>query len=754
VKGRLIVLTVALVALPALHAAAPQGRSTPRSAEGADDANRFDGWAAYGGGPEQMRYSSLAQIDRSNVRRLDVAWTFDSGESGGLQTNPIVVGRVLYTTTPSHKVVALDAATGVRRWTFDSGIEGRGPNRGVTYWASRGGASGSAAREGGAGGERGGPSTGGEARLFTGQGTFVYALDPATGRPVPTFGRDGRVDLREGLGRDPATQSVLLTTPGVVYRDVLIVGGRVSEGLPASPGSIRAYDVRTGAVRWTFHTIPQPGEFGHTTWPTQAWTYTGGANVWAGMAVDVDRGIVFAPTGSAAADFYGANRLGDNLFANSLLALDATTGKRIWHFQAVRHDLWDRDFPAPPSLVTVTRNGRRIDAVAQTTKHGHVFLFDRRTGRSLFPIEPRHYPASTVDGERTAATQPFPTRPAPFARQVLTEDMLTTRTPEASRAVREAFRSFQGGGPFVPFGVGTQTVVFPGFDGGAEWGGSAFDPETGLLYVNANEMAWTGGLAPVEMGGGGAQIYARECATCHRDDRQGAPPQIPSLVGVTDRRPVEELAALVRQGAGRMPGFPSLSPDAVTAVVAYLRTGRSEMESTATLPTAAAPTAAVPTATGLKYRFTGYRKFLDPDGYPAVRPPWGTLNAIDLNTGDYAWTVPLGEYPELAAQGLRDTGSENYGGPVVTAGGLVFIAATAFDNTIRAFDKATGARLWEARLPFAGIGTPSTYQVDGRQFLVVPAAGGKAPPRNADGAPTSGGMYVAFALPPGAGSRR
>jgi quinoprotein glucose dehydrogenase len=376
----------------------------------------YSGWPAYGGGPEQIRYSSLTQIDRSNVTRLEVAWTFDSGETGGLQANPIVVGGVLYTTTPTHKVVALDAATGALRWTFDSGIEGRGPNRGVMYWSS-----------------------GGEARLFSGQGTFMYALDARTGKPVASFGKDGRVDLRERLGRDPATQSILLTTPGVVYKDLVIVGGRVSEGLPASPGDIRAYDARTGDVRWTFHTIPRPGEPGYDTWPKDAWTYTGGVNNWAGMAIDEARGLVYVPTGSASADFYGANRHGDNLYANTLLALDAATGKRLWHFQAVHHDIWDRDFPSPPSLVTVTRDGRRVDAVAQTSKHGFVFLFDRASGTPLFPIEERKAFESTVGGEQAAPTQPLPARPAPFSRQVLTQAMLTTRTPDARKAVLEEF---------------------------------------------------------------------------------------------------------------------------------------------------------------------------------------------------------------------------------------------------------------------------------------------------------------------------
>ncbi|MEO8678064.1 MAG: pyrroloquinoline quinone-dependent dehydrogenase [Vicinamibacterales bacterium] len=664
-------------------------------------------WPAYGGGPEQARYSTIAQIDRTNVAQLQVAWTYDSGESGGLQTNPIVADGIVYTTTPRHKVVALDGATGAVRWTFDSGIDGRGPNRGVARWAADG-----------------------ERRIFTGQGQYIYALDAASGEPLREFGRDGRIDLRDELGREPAAQSVLLTTPGVVYRNLLIVGGRVSEGLPASPGFIRAYDVKTGALRWMFRTIPGKGEFGYETWPAEAWTYTGGVNNWAGMAVDERRGIVFVPTGSAAADFYGANRLGDNLFANSLIAIEAATGKRLWHFQAVRHDIWDRDFPSPPTLVTVTRDGRSIDAVAQTTKHGFLFLFNRENGEPLFPIEYRAFPPSDVDGERASETQAVPLQPVPFARQRLTEEMLTTRTPAAHQAVLEAFRTFRNGGPFTPLSVGKQTVVLPGFDGGAEWGGSAFDPATGLLYVNANEMAWTGGLAPNDGGANGRQVYLRECATCHRDDLMGSPPQIPSLIGVGDRKSAAELTTVVGQGAGRMPAYPALSADVVAALTRYLQTGRSEI------------VADTPSPVAVKYRFTGYRKFLDPDGYPAVTPPWGTLNAINLNTGEYAWAIPLGEYPELAAQGMRNTGSENYGGPIVTAGGLVFIGATSFDRKFRAFDKATGALLWETTLPFSGNGTPSTYEVAGRQFIVVPAGGGKA----AAGVP-SGGVYVAFALP-------
>lgn len=669
-------------------------------------ASASGGWPAYGGGPDQIRHSRLDQINRSNVRRLEIAWTYDSGETGGLQANPIVVDGVLYTTTPRHKVVALDAGTGALRWTFDSTLTLSGANRGVTYWAS-----------------------GDDKRIFTAQDYFLYALDARTGRPVATFGREGRIDLREGLGRPADEQSIRLTTPGIVYRNLIIVGGRVGEGLPASPGHVRAYDARTGKLSWTFHTIPHPIDAGYETWPKDAWLYSGGANNWAGMAVDEPRGIVYVPTGSAAADFYGANRLGDNLYANSLIALEAETGKRLWHFQAVRHDLWDRDFPSPPSLVTVTRGGRRVDAVAQTTKSGHVFLFDRVRGDPLFPIETHKVPPSVVDGEVAADTQPLPAKPAPFARQHLTEDMLTTRTPEAAKAVREAFRGFRNEGPFVPFRVGQETVIFPGFDGGAEWGGSAFDPDTALLYVNANEMAWTGTLAPNVAGSGGRRLYLRDCASCHQDNRRGAPPQMPSLVGVAHRIGEGELSRMIRQGVGRMPGFPTLTSEEVAAVIEYLRTGQDrEVENGSPAPLA------------LKYRFTGYKRLLDPDGYPAIAPPWGTLTAIDLGTGAHVWQVPLGEYPALVAQGIKNTGSENYGGPVVTAGGLVFIGATSFDKKFRAFDKATGELLWEATLPFSAQGTPATYEVAGRQFVVVPSGGGKDKV-------ASGGMYVAFALP-------
>jgi glucose dehydrogenase len=673
-------------------------------------ADKYRGWSRYGGGPEQIRYSSLGQINKTNVKQLEVAWIYDSGESGDLQTQPIVVDGVLFAYTPLQKVLALDAATGRVKWIFDARLQGRGPNRGVMHWP-------------GANGEPG--------RIFAPVSEYLYALELKTGTPIPTFGDGGRLDLRRDLGRDEKDQSVRLTTPGAAYRDLLIIGGRVNEGLPGSPGYIRAYDARTGRLRWTFHTIPHPGEFGYDTWSKDSWTYNGGANNWAGMALDERRGIVYISTGSASSDFYGANRVGDNLFANCLLALDAQTGKRIWHFQIVRHDILDRDPPSPPNLVTVRQNGRTIEAVAQTTKQGDIFLFDRANGKPLFPIEYRKVPGTDVPGEAAADTQPFPTKPEPIARQQLTRDMLTTRTPEAHTWALEQFATFRSEGPFAPLRIGQPTVVFPGYDGGAEWGGQAFDPETGLFYVNANDIAWTGALAPDDAGQSGRSLYLRDCATCHRDDRLGTPPQFPSLVGIAERKSRADIVAAIQKGGARMPGFPNLQPLAVNAIVQYLTTGEDT-------PTAAP----VITSTYVKYRFTGYRKFLDPDGYPAVAPPWGTLNAINLNTGAYAWKIPFGEYPELVAKGMKNTGSENYGGPIVTAGGLVFIGATNHDRKFRAFDKANGELLWETTLPFSANATPATYEIDGRQFVVIGAGGGKT-------RGPAGGVYVAFALPAG-----
>ena len=672
-------------------------------------------WPIYGGPSDNNRYSPLTQINRKNIKQLHTAWTFDTKEPGGLQTSPLEVNGVLYGLTPSQKVFALNATTGKLLWKFDSGIKGTQPNRGLTYWTD-----------------------GKESRIIVGVMNFVYALDIVTGKPVLRFGKDGRIDLREDLGRDPEQQAIYLTSPAVIYKDLMIVGGRESETLPATPGDVRAYEVRTGKLRWSFHTIPHPGEFGYDTWPKDAWKTSGAANNWTGMTLDARRGVIYVPTGSAAFDFYGGDRTGDNLFANSLIALNAETGQRLWHFQAVHHDVWDRDFPTPPVLLTVKHEGKDVDAVAQASKQGFVYLFDRESGKPLFPLECRDYPASDVPGETTARQQCLPTKPEPFARQFLTEDMLTPR-PETHQWALDRFRTFRSEGQFVPFSTSRETVVFPGFDGAAEWGGQALDPETGIFYVNSNDLAWTGRLAettPAEAAQNSPKgIYTSQCSVCHGDNMAGSPPAIPSLVEVSQRRSSKEVAATIRGGKGRMPGFSNLNEDQMSILLSYVMNGSSAIHGETKEPTASGAPLPV-----MRYHFTGYMRFLDPDGYPAVAPPWGTLNAINLNTGEYVWKIPFGEYPELAAKGLKNTGTENYGGPLVTAGGLLFIGATNFDKKFHAFDKASGTLLWETVLPFSGNATPITYQLKGRQYVVIAAGGGK------DAKSKSGGVYVAFAV--------
>jgi quinoprotein glucose dehydrogenase len=686
-------------------------------------------WRAYNGQVSGDHYSPLKQITRDNVKQLKVAWTFDTREKGGLQTNPLVIGRLMFAFTPTQKVIAVDATTGKQLWIFSPEKPGQQPSRGLAYWTN-----------------------GKESILLAGALNNLYALDPLTGKLLPGFGESGKIDIRQDLGEVDVSHSfAAITTPGVIYKDMIIFGFRAPESQPAVHGDIRAYDVHTGKMRWSFHTIPHPGEPGYETWPPEAYKITGAANDWAGMALDEKRGIVYAPTGSAVTDFYGSDRIGNDLYANSLLALDANTGKRIWHFQGVHHDIWDRDFPSPPALVTVKSGGKMVDAVAQTTKEGFLFLFDRTNGMPLFPIDEHPFPASTTPGEQASPTQPVPLAPAPYARQYLTADMLTSRTPAAHSWAEEQFKTFISNGLYVPLSVDKQTVVFPGFDGGAEWGGSAVDPESGIIYINANDLAWTGGLTENKAGGGaGATIYQTQCSACHGSDRKGSPPAFPSLVDIDKRLSEQEITETVMNGKRRMPGFTNLDMPKLTDLIAYLKAGdlkpeavvaggraavtsetssKREVESTGT-PTAIA-----------KYRFTGYKKFLDPDGYPAIVPPWGTLNAIDLNTGRYLWKVPLGQYPELAEQGMSDTGSENYGGPVVTASGIVFIAATIYDHKMRAFNSSNGKLLWEADLPFAGNATPATYMIDGKQYLVIATSNA----RNLKG--PQGAAYVAFALP-------
>jgi len=457
------------------------------------------GWQAFSGHVTGDHYSRLAQINRRNVNRLTVAWTYDTGEGGKIETNPLIVGRTLYAFSASQKVIAFDAQTGTMKWKFESGIKGTQPARGAVYMAD---------------GKKG--------AIFAGIMNYLYKLDAETGKPITSFGEDGRVDLRKGLRGDYLANSIALTTPGVVYNDVIIVGGRNPESNPAPPGDIRAFDVNTGTLRWAFHTIPHPGEPGYNTWNKDSYEKTGAANNWAGMALDEKRGIVYVPTGSATPDFYGVGRVGDNLYANSLLALKASTGKLIWHFQGVHHDVWDRDFPAHPVLLTVKQKGRNVDAVAQISKQGFLFVFDRANGKPLFPIEERPALQSDVPGEVNAQTQPYPVGIEPFARQKLTQEILTDRTPEAHKWALEEFRKLRSQGQFTPLESARRTVIFPGFNGGGEWGGPGIDPKTGVIYINASDSPWMGGLQRRQAGAGpGADIYQAQCGVCHGQNRAG-----------------------------------------------------------------------------------------------------------------------------------------------------------------------------------------------------------------------------------------
>ncbi len=667
-------------------------------------------WPTYLGGKERNLYSSLDQINRANVTQLKVAWTFDTGQQAEYQANNLIVCGVLYTPTATRKVIAIDAASGKEIWQWDPAQERSGAGsprqRGLVFWANE---------------------SGGEQRLFTGVNGFLFAIDSKTGQTIREFGEQGSINLGSGLN-----------TPGVIYKDLLIVGGLGGKGV------LRAFDVRTGAQRWLFNLIPRPGEVGYDTWPEHAYETATGLMPWCGQSLDEKRGIVYAATKTAEPDFYGGGRHGSNLFANTLLALNAATGERIWHFQIVHHDLLDKDLPCAPVLLTVNHQGRQIDAVAQGTKHGLLFVFDRVTGQPLWPIEERPVPASDLIGEQAWPTQPFPTKPPPLMRQAYTEADASDISPETHQMTLDRIRAAPNFGPF-PAPSLKETIMFPGFDGGMEWGGGAADPQ-GIYYVNVNEMPWLLQMIETRHADGsalttGERDYMLYCGVCHGLDLKGnLDLQFPPLLGIDKRKTRAEIEQMTRQGRGRMPAYDTMPEAQRVAILDYVL-GKSAPPSTSSdetikLKTTADKPAANP---GTSYAFGGFRRWLDKDGYPAIKPPWGTLNAVDLNSGEIKWKVVLGEYPQLSARGIPPTGTENYGGPLVTAGGLIFIGATA-DETFRAFDKETGDLLWQAKLPFGGNASPSTYRVGGRQFVVISAGGGKS------GRPR-GGVLVAFALP-------
>lgn len=679
----------------------------------------------YNGGPQGDHYTPLAEITPANVAQLKPAWRYDF-ESGGLQAQPLVIGGVLYGPTPTGKLVALDAATGAPKWTFEPGFQSTQPIRGLVSHGSGQGM-----------------------RLLFSVGSYLFALDPATGKPIPSFGHGGRIDLRENL-RGPAEQNgFFMTSPGSIWRDLYIVSGRVSESTPASPGDVRAFDVNTGKLRWVFHTVPHPGEPGAETWPKDAYRTQGGANAWAGSALDPKRGIVFVATGSAADDFYGAGRLGSNRFADSLIAIDAATGKRLWDFQAVHHDVWDADFAAPPVLLTVVRNGKKIDAVAATNKLSYLYLFERTTGKPLFPIKEVPVQASAVPGEQAWPTQPVPLAPKPLSWTRVTVADLTERTPAAKVWARDSFAALNGGGrQFAPMAIGKETLVLAGFIGGVEWGGMAADPQ-GIVYANATRIPGVSSIVESKslLGSGvGEGTYRTQCAGCHGVDMKGSPPLFPSLADVKSRMTEGEISEVVKNGRGRMPAFGNLPPATIANLVSYLTTGKD-------LPGTERPALSLqgrfaPSET--QYTSTGNHQFVDPEGYPGVKPPWGTLNAVDMSTGKYLWTVPFGVTGSLG----REFGGSNTGGAVITGGGVLFIGATT-DRKLHAFDAKTGKLLWEATLSAPAQATPAVYRAGGRQFVVIAASARRAPTGRAQNqdnsqAVTAGpaqGGYIAFALP-------
>ncbi|HRI20269.1 MAG TPA: c-type cytochrome, partial [Panacibacter sp.] len=630
--------------------------------------NENNTWSVYKADAASTSYSGLKEVNKENVNQLKEAWVFNPGDAaegsrpGNSECNPIVINGIMYAASARHRIYAVDANNGKKVWSFDpfNGERGGGVCRGVTYWED-----------------------GNDKRiLFTG-GDILFAVNATTGKSIATFGKDGKVSMNVGIRDNPKTISVKPTSPGIVYKNLLIIGNEVSELYGAQPGYVRAYNIRTGKLEWTFHTIPKPGEPGYETWPKDAWKYAGGANDWSGMSVDEKRSMVFLALGSPTYDFYGADRKGENLFGNCIVALDANTGKHIWHFQTIHHDLWDYDLPAPPNLVTVEKDGKKIDAVAQTSKIGFLYVLNRETGESLFPIEERKVPVSDVPGEEVWPTQPFPLKPEPYARQYMTVDDLTNFSAPAHDSLVKKFSELRYDGLFTPPSI-KGTLNLPGTIGGSEWGGAAYDPETSVLYLKSNDAPEIDLLQKIEPGkqaanltgyNSGRTIYMTYCVSCHKENRAGDEPMYPSLVGIKNRMSKDELLNKIRSGGGKMPAFSGVINGKEEAILDFLFEQKKYSQKEADLleiqNNKLSLTNTIKDTASTYLNLTAYAEFTDMDGRHAIKPPWGMLNAINLNTGEYEWKIPVGNEAALQQEGNPITGSSSSPGPIVTAGGLV-----------------------------------------------------------------------------------
>ena len=756
-------LSLAFAAAWCLHTGAGAGggqaaTAPPRVAQARVPTPAHRTWRDYGGSADSAKYVDFTQITKANVANLQVAWTYFNGSA---MFNPIVVDTVMYVMARNNSLAAIDATTGKEIW-IHAGLAGIA-TRGINYWES-------ADRR--------------DRRLIFQINGNLQEIDARTGRSILTFGRNGLVDLRAGLGRDVNTVARIQSgTPGRVFGNLVIVGSSTGENFLAPPGHIRAYDVITGKMVWIFHTIPQPGEFGYDTWPKDAWKYAGGTNAWGEMSLDVARGIVYIPLGSATYDMYGADRLGTNLFANCLLALDARTGKRVWHFQTVHHDLWDYDLTAAPQLITIRHNGRIVDAIAQSSKHGFMFVFDRVTGRPIWPIEERPVPKSDVPGEQAWPTQPFPTVVPPFARQAMTVADVNPFLPPAERAEwTSRIAKARNEGLFTPPAFQRETVQIPGARGGSNFGTTAADPEKGLVYLITQDWpslvniegtetsvgrgargaapAVDPGQAELGRGGRGAAsepgqaAYQQHCQTCHGADRTGTPTG-PTLAGLGGRLDAAGFRQLVLTGRGQMPANTALDTAALTTLYGLI-TGGAGAGGRGRGALAPAPMSGPVVATGgapgglevrlneaqMRAQVGGGNRFVGPD-YPAgviaptvrlyseyglnfpfiIGPPWSSLVAYDLNTGTIKWKRPLGEDPLAMSQGGKDTGVLQGGerrGIIVTATGMLFVNGP--DGKLRAYDAETGAVLWTHTLPGGTQGIPAMYELNGSQYLVVTAS--------------------------------